>query len=237
MKKSNTPEISVIIPVLNEEENLKKLIPYLREEGGREEDIEIIVSDGGSSDRSVEVAESFGVKVLSSPRGRALQMNAGAGTARGRVLYFLHADSVPPVNFDALILNALENRTDAGCFRMQFDSPSLFLRFFAWFSRFNFPICRGGDQSLFITRELFDSLGGFDDRFRVYEDNEFVGRIYRMASFKVLPHELRTSARKYKLNGRVKLQYHFARIHWLYFRGKGPDVLYAYYDKHIKQTG
>ncbi|GGD53215.1 TIGR04283 family arsenosugar biosynthesis glycosyltransferase [Muriicola marianensis] len=237
MRKSDSPEISVIIPVLNEEENLQKLIPYLRQEAGSGEDVEIIVVDGGSSDHSVEVAESFGVRVLSAPRGRARQLNAGARVAQGKILYFLHADSVPPADYDGLILDALENKTQAGCFRLQFDSPSLFLRFFAWFSRFNFPICRGGDQSLFISRELFDTLRGFDERYRVYEDNEFVGRIYRRANFKVLPYELRTSARKYKLNGRFKLQYHFACIHWLYFRGKGPDALYAYYDKYIKQGG
>lgn len=236
MKKSSSPQISIIIPVLNEEENLKKLIPFLRNRAREADLLEIIVVDGGSSDSTSELALSLGAKVIPSPKGRALQMNAGAREARGRILYFLHADSFPPEHFDELIKQAFEKGSHAGCFRLKFDSQSLFLRFFAWFSRFNFQICRGGDQSLFISRSLFDSLGGFNEAYRVYEDNEFVGRIYRKANFRVLPFDLLTSARKYRLNGRFRLQYHFACIHYLYFRGRGPEVLYAYYNRHIRQA-
>ncbi len=234
MNNHDTPDISVIIPVLNEEENLKRLIPCLRDKAINPEKIEILVVDGGSADHSVKHAKAMEVRVLSSPRGRAFQMNAGARSARGKVLYFLHADSNPPEHFDRHILEALGKGADAGCFRLQFDSPSLFLRFFAWFSRLNFPICRGGDQSLFITRDLFESLGGFNERYRIYEDNEFVGRIYRKANFRVIPSNLCTSARKYHLNGRFRLQYHFAYIHYLYFSGKEPEELFAYYRRHIR---
>ena len=236
MKSNAKPDISVIIPVLNEEENLRKLIPYLLSKASYPQQLEIIVVDGGSSDNSVTTATSLGASVLSSAMGRACQMNTGADSARGSILYFLHADSFPPDQFDRIILEALDHNSVAGCFRLQFESSSHFLRFFAWFSRFNFPLCRGGDQSLFIARELFDSLGGFDERYRVYEDNEFIGRIYRKAGFTVLPFRLSTSVRKYTLNGRLRLQYHFAVIHFLYFLGKGPEVLHNYYHKHIKQA-
>lgn len=236
MKSKDRPVISVIIPVVNEAENLRLLIPGLASLAHSPEELEVIVVDGGSSDPSVATASSLGAVVLSSPKGRACQMNAGARVARGKMLYFLHADSLPPENFDKLILEAVEQGVDAGCFRLEFDSPSMFLSFFAWFSRFNLQVCRGGDQSLFITSELFNSLGGFDERYRVYEDNEFAGRIYRAARFRVLPQKVRTSARKYALNGRYKLQYHFARIHFLYFMGREPEALYAYYKKHIRQV-
>ncbi|MEZ2413333.1 TIGR04283 family arsenosugar biosynthesis glycosyltransferase [Muriicola sp. E247] len=234
MKKSEIPDISVVIPVINEEENLSRLIPYLKTAAESPEKIELIVVDGGSTDRSVEIATSLGAVVEISPRGRALQLNKGARLAKGDILYFLHADSFPPQAFDLLIRKANSRKSAAGCFRLEFDSSSRFLSIFAWFSRFNFLLCRGGDQSLFITKELFYSLGGFDERYRVYEDNEFIGRIYRESKFKVLPKKIKTSARKYRLNGFLKLQYHFARIHLLYFRGSRPEVLYAYYTRHVK---
>jgi rSAM/selenodomain-associated transferase 2 len=234
MRRSNLPDISVIIPVLNEEENLRKLIPYLCSRSTGPSEIEIIVADGGSTDGSVDIASALGVSVIRSPRGRARQMNAGASAAKGRVLYFLHADSFPPEKFDEMILNALDGRIEAGCFRLNFESKSIFLGFFAWFSRINLPLCRGGDQSLFITRSLFKTLGGFNERYAIYEDNEFIGRIYQKAKFRVLPYYLRTSARKYAQNGRFKLQYHFARIHLLHFMGRDPEILYDYYRKNIK---
>lgn len=236
MKKNDLPNISVIIPVLNEEENLGKLIPHIFSGITAHEELEIIIVDGGSTDQSVAVAASLGASVIKAPMGRASQMNAGARSARAKVLYFLHADSFPPAGFAKFILKAINDGASAGCFRLQFDSTSSFLGFFAWFSRFNYPICRGGDQSLFITRELFESLGGFDERYRVYEDNEFISRIYRQAKFKVLPHTLSTSARKYTLNGRFTLQYHFMRIHMLYYLGKGPEALHAYYQRKIKSN-
>ncbi|MBT8281218.1 MAG: glycosyltransferase family 2 protein, partial [Muriicola sp.] len=182
------------------------------------------------------MATSLGAIALTSPKGRASQMNKGARSAKGDILYFLHADSYPPEAYDRYIRNAILQYDTAGCFRLQFDSNSRFLDVFAWFSRFNFQICRGGDQSLFISKTQFDALGGFDERYRIYEDNEFIGRIYRESRFQVLPQKLKTSARKYRKNGLLRLQYHFARIHFLYYKGSQPEVLYAYYDKHIKSN-
>lgn len=234
MKKSDIPDISIVIPVINEEDNLSRLIPYLKTVAETPENMELIVVDGGSTDRSVEIATSLGAVVENSVQGRAFQLNKGARLAKGDILYFLHADSFPPQAFDRLIRKANSLKSEAGCFRLKFDSSSKFLGIFAWFSRFNFLLCRGGDQSLFITKNLFNSLGGFDESYRVYEDNEFIGRIYRVSKFKVLPQKIKTSARKYRLNGFIKLQYHFARIHLMYFRGYRPEVLYAYYNRHIK---
>ncbi|QBA65033.1 TIGR04283 family arsenosugar biosynthesis glycosyltransferase [Muriicola soli] len=236
MKKSDIQDISIIIPVINEEANLGRLIPYLRAVADTPEKLEFIVVDGGSSDNSMEVAIALGAIALSSPIGRASQMNRGARSAKGSILYFLHADSYPPQAYDSCIREAILHKDTAGCFRLQFDSRSRFLNLFAWFSRFNFQICRGGDQSLFITKTQFDALGGFDERYRIYEDNEFIGRIYNHSRFTVLPEKLKTSARKYRKNGLLRLQYHFARIHFLYYKGSRPEVLYAYYDKHIKSN-
>lgn len=226
--------ISVIIPILNEEATIGNLLWYLRQKVASKAIREIIVVDGGSKDGSVAVVEAYdNVRIVHAPKGRAKQMNRGASLARGPILYFLHADTHPPEDFAPWIEKAVALGSEAGCFRMRFDSDSKFLGFFAWFSRINLRICRGGDQSLYITRDLFQRLGGFNERYRIYEDSEFIGRIYRNTKFMVLPREVVTSARKYKQVGTVRLQYHFGMIHLKNFLGADPSNLYAYYRKKI----
>ena len=233
MKADNSIQLSIIIPVLNEEGTIGSLLQHLQLQAAQGEVLEILVVDGGSTDDTVKVAEAQGVRVVHSEKGRAVQMNVGATGAKGSILYFLHADTYPPKHFDSAITSAVSNKKQAGCFRMQFNSPSLFLSFFSWFTRFNIPLCRGGDQSLFITKKLFEELGGFNEAYRIYEDNEFIGRIYRQASFTVLTQEVVTSARKYEENGKWALQYHFTVVHLKKFLGAPPEKLYAYYHKNI----
>jgi len=234
MKENKLPKISIIIPVLNEEEALDKLLPYLQTKAANYDQLEVIVSDGGSSDNTISIAKKYSATCFNSVRGRASQMNAGAKKAKGQILYFLHADSLPPKHFDQTIISAINSGIPAGCFRLKFNISNRFLAFFAWFTRFNFPLCRGGDQSLFISQDLFTTLGGFNEAYRIYEDNEFIGRIYRKAGFRVLPQEVITSARKYKDNGTVRLQYHFAMVHLKKFAGASPESLFAYYNRHIR---
>jgi predicted glycosyltransferase involved in capsule biosynthesis len=149
------------------------------------------------------------------------------------VLYFLHADTFPPKNFDKIILSAIQKGNETGCFRMKFDSESKFLSFFSWFSRINHKICRGGDQSLFITKELFIRSGGYDESYKIYEDNEFIGRLYKLTNFIILPDQVRTSARKYEQIGKFKLQFYFGIIHLKNYLGANPEQLYQYYKRKI----
>jgi len=179
------------------------------------------------------IAENFGARVFSSNKGRAAQMNLGAAKAQGAVLYFLHADTLPPKDFDKHILKAIKDSYEAGCFQMKFDSDSRFLSFFAWFSRLNYKLCRGGDQSLFITKHLFENLNGFNEAYRIYEDNEFISRLYDHTRFKVLPQHVKTSARRYDNKGLFALQYHFGVMHLKNRLGEGPEELYQYYKEHI----
>lgn len=233
MRSDNPRNISIIIPVLNEEPHIGVLLSHIKKCGDHKIINEILVVDGGSSDRTKAIAAAMGAEVLQSAKGRAKQMNYGAKRAKSTLLYFLHADTLPPENFDNIILDAVKKGHEAGCFRMKFDHSSWFLRFFSWFSRLNHKICRGGDQSLFITRELFQNTGGFNEAYIIYEDNEFMGRLYEVTDFKILPQCVQTSARKYKEKGLVKLQYHFGIIHLKKFLGAGPDQLYDYYRRNI----
>jgi rSAM/selenodomain-associated transferase 2 len=231
--KPNNPQISIIIPVLNEEESIAKMLGYLRVNSSSKNIREILIVDGGSQDATISIASNYDVNVLNSSKGRAKQMNLGAKKAKGDILYFLHVDTLPPKDFDQSIIDAILNKNKAGCFQMKFDSNSNFLQFFAWFSRLNIKICRGGDQSLFITKNIFKKSGGFNEDYFIYEDNEFIGRLYEMIPFKILPLYVKTSARRYEEKGAMALQYHFGIIHLKNYFGAGPEKLYDYYKRKI----
>lgn len=231
--KPNNPQISIIIPALNEEVSIGRIIAYLKAKSSKKNIKEIIIVDGGSTDKTVAIASEHQVKIVRSPKGRAKQMNLGAQHASGAILYFLHVDTLPPPHFDSNIIEAYKAGDQAGCFQMKFDSQSPFLNFFAWFTRFNYKLCRGGDQSLFISKILFEKSGGFNEAYIIYEDNEFIGRIYELTSFKVISRPVKTSARRYEEHNKIRLQYHFGMIHLKNYLGAGPEQLYDYYKRKI----
>ena len=212
----DNPVISIIIPVLNEENYIKKVLECIAQNSSTNQIAEILVVDGGSNDNTLQEASQLGARVISAKKGRAAQMNLGARIATGDILYFLHVDTLPPKHFDRDILKAHIDGFQVGCFRMRFDSNHPILRFFAWCTRINTQICRGGDQSLFITKYLFKRVNGFDESYSIYEDNEFVRRIYKVANFKILPNTVKTSARRYRKKGIMTLQCHFGMIHLKY---------------------
>ncbi|MBA3986955.1 MAG: TIGR04283 family arsenosugar biosynthesis glycosyltransferase [Flavobacteriales bacterium] len=228
-------KISIIIPVLNEEEHISFLISYLKKNSSSKNISEIIVVDGGSTDGTFMIAEAENAVVISSKKGRAKQLNRGAKIATGDVLYFLHADSLPPKNFDVEIVQAVQNGHLAGCFRLKFDSNHWWLKLAGWFTRFNWSNCRGGDQSQFITKALFEDIGGYDESFLIYEDNILIKELYKRNHFTVIPKTIITSARLYKEKGIWTLQYHFWAIHLKKRTGATAEELYAYYAKNIKQ--
>jgi len=226
--------ISIIIPILNEEKTIGELIHHLLKNSSEENISEIIVVDGGSTDNSELIVQQFkDALFLKSEKGRAKQMNLGAQNAKGTILYFLHADSFPPKQFDQLIINEVENGNFAGCFKMKFDSTHWWLKLAGWFTQFNWKACRGGDQSLFITRDLFIRIEGFDERFVVYEDNDLINKLYAMKQFVIIQQWITTSARRYTTNGVWKLQYHFWMIYIKKWFGAPADELFEYYKKYI----
>ena len=160
--------LSVIIPVFNEAQNIKRLLDYLIENKHDDVPTEVIVVDGGSRDRSVEIVSEIASKnkdihILKSEKGRAKQMNMGAKKAKYKILYFLHADTFPPKNYNKIISKHIGNGASSGCFKMKFDSQHWWLVFSGWLTHFNLKICRGGDQSLFVTKEVFNQLNGYDE--------------------------------------------------------------------------
>lgn len=231
--------ISIVIPVLNEAETIEDLLQHISENVLATSVSEIVVVDGGSDDNSRDIVTRFAdnslinVVSVSSNKGRAKQMNAGAKISTGSILYFLHADSYPPNGFDSLIISEVEKGNSAGCFRLKFDSNHPVLRISQWFTRFNFNFCRGGDQSLFVTRNAFDELNGYNESYTIYEDCEFINRIYAKYKFVIINDRLTTSARKYEQQGTVKLQYHFFVIHLKKMLGASAETLSQYYQKHI----
>lgn len=227
------PSISIIIPVLNEAEYMAKVLLTISKNSVSGQIHEILVVDGGSTDTTPTIALAHGAKLIYGKKGRAAQMNLGAQQATGTILYFLHVDSLPPKGFDRSILQAFKEEKIAGCFQMRFNSSSKFLKFFAWCTKINHEICRGGDQSLFVDRKLFFNCGGFDETYTIYEDNEFIQRLYKRVPFTILPSKVTTSARRYEEKGIVRLQWHFGIIHLKHYLGARPGNLYQYYKKHI----
>jgi|TARA_R100000306_G_scaffold219_3_gene454 rSAM/selenodomain-associated transferase 2 len=235
--------LSIILPVLNEAETITELLNYLSENLSGENDIELILVDGGSSDGTQDIILAFKpnrflkpVRFIESDKGRARQMNRGAQAASGEILYFLHADSFPPKNFDRYILSEVKKGNPAGCFRMKFDSDHWWLKLAGWLTQFRWRACRGGDQSQFITKELFEEIGGFDETYTIYEDNILINELYKRKKFVVIQKCITTSARLYRQKGVWNLQYHFWTIYVKRWFGADADELYQYYLKHIKQA-
>tara|TARA_R110002049_G_scaffold279949_1_gene459099 strand:+ start:64232 stop:64927 length:696 start_codon:yes stop_codon:yes gene_type:complete len=229
-----THKISIIIPTLNEADHIANLLKYLIHSSSKENISDIIVVDGGSDDDTQHVVSGFkNIILLSSEKGRAKQMNVGAKSATGNILYFLHADSFPPKNFDASIINEVQKGNQAGCFRMQFDSNHWWLCLAGWLTKFNWRTCRGGDQSQYITKTVFDNIGGFDERYIIYEDNILINELYSRKQFVVINKKIKTSARLYRKHGIWKLQYHFWAIYVKKWLGASADDIHSYYKKHI----
>ena len=227
-------EISIIIPVLNEAETISDLIQHLLNNSSKENIFEIIIVDGGSSDGSQKIVSKFSeVKLITSEKGRAKQMNYGANKASGTILYFLHADSFPPKHYDKLIVSEVDKGNLAGCFKMKFDSNHWWLQLAGWLTQFSWKACRGGDQSQFITKKLFNELNGFDETYSVYEDYDLINKLYAKNQFVVIQELLTTSARRYDANGIWKLQYHFLTIYIKKFFGASAEELHQYYIKNI----
>lgn len=230
------PKISIIIPTLNEEKNLKKLLPHLIRMDKKSMIKEIIIADGGSQDQTIAYAISFGAKVVQIDKGRAKQMNAGAKKATGEILHFIHADSFPPVNFTNDVLSKIIEGADYGCFRSLFQTTNKFLRINSYFTRFKGIIFRGGGQTLFVKKALFNKAGGYNESLIVMEEYELLRRLRKLGRFEIIQKSILVSVRNYEKNGYVRLQFIYALIFIGFFLGITQPTLAKFYRYFIKNS-
>ena len=220
------PWLSIVIPTLNEEIPLGALLEHLVGHQG----VQVVVADGESSDRTAEVARSFGVETISVARGRARQMNAGAARAKGWALLFLHADTRPPARFDLLVQRALDTGATGGSFGFSVDEHSPFLRFITGTT--NFRSRRMGvvfgDQGIFAQAEAFRRVGGFPDQ-PIMEDYELVRRLRGIGEFRLLNEVVVTSARRWRHVGAVRNSLVNVVITWAYVLRVPPARLQRWY--------
>lgn len=223
--------ISVIIPTLNESAYIAQRVEFIRNYGG-EAVIEIIVVDGQSTDETRSTASAAGANVLTSPiQSRAAQMNYGAQHARGEVLYFVHADVQLIPSFVQDIGNVLKDGYVAGCYRYQFDVDKIMLKVMAFFTRFDGIMCRGGDQTLCVKKEVFLALKGFDEYYTIMEDYDFIIRLKKNYKFKVIQKDVMVSARKYEMNSWLRVQSANLIIFIMFFLKRTPNEMKNMYKK------
>ena len=238
MSEGFTPAlaVSIIIPTFNEADQIGNLVRRLQALCGPDPALEIVVADGHSTDETTTLAQAAGARVVRCPRkGRAAQLNFGAASSTGAILYFLHADSYPPPGFLTAIRQVVAAGYGSGCYRLAFNHSHWLLQASAWFTRFNVNLFRFGDQSLFARRDVFEQAGGYSEKLLVLEDQEIIGRLRRYGRFRILPGVVTTSARKYLDNGVIRLQSIFGLICVLYRFGVSQTNLVRVYRALIRQ--
>jgi rSAM/selenodomain-associated transferase 2 len=226
--------LSVIIPTFNEEQNVGELIKLIHQYGGNTLK-EIIVSDAGSSDKTVEVACNCGAVIVNNKRkSRSAQMNSAAAIAQGSVLYFVHADVLPPESFAKDIIQAINEGYKMGAYRSRFNEKSRRLQLNAWMTRFKLLFCRGGDQTLFVTRKHFQELNGFDETYVIMEDYDIIQRSWRNNKFKVFDKTVLISTRKYNSNSFLLVNLVNLWMFILYYVGTNPERMAKTYKRLLK---
>jgi len=229
-------KVSIIIPVYNEEETIEKLLLHLQN-CVIGHDSEIIVVDGASTDKTMEVVKCCGVRFIAcNKKGRAAQMNFGVEHTDGEILYFVHADSIPPTSFIDDIYQSVENGFDAGCYRFRFDSGHPLLKANSYFTRFDRLMCRGGDQTLFVKRSVFEELGGYKEHYLIMEDFDLIQQLRKNYAFKIIPKDVIVSARKYENNSYLKVNFVNLVIFLMYFTGVSQETMVHAYKELIHKT-
>jgi len=222
-----TQTISVVIPTLNEAEDIVRTIQSVQRVPG----VEIIVVDGGSTDETVRRAVTCGAKVLSVAPGRAMQMNIGAREAVGDILLFLHADTRPPQGFEDHVRRVLiPPDTVAGAFSLGIDANAAGLRIIErltnWRSRhLQMPY---GDQGIFLPAEHFRAMGGFPET-PFMEDFEFMRRLRKRGRIVIVPVQVRTSGRRWRSLGILRTTFINQTVILGYLAGVAPSRLARWY--------
>ena len=222
-----SPRVSVVIPTLDEEEHLEATLESVT----REPDTEVIVVDGGSSDRTAEVALAGGVRLLTTTAQRARQMNAGAAAASAPALLFLHGDTRVPPGFSNQVLELLAGSgTAAGAFRLTVAGSGWGLRVIEGLANARSRLLHlpYGDQGLFVMADLFRRLGGFPD-LPIMEDVVFVRRLNRRGRIAIAPCSALTSDRRWRRLGILRTTLVNQVVLTGFFLGVDPARLAGWY--------
>lgn len=226
--------LSIIIPTFNEEAHIGKLISYLRCHANGNL-AEVIVSDGGSTDLTCEIARAEGARVIqSAQKGRAAQMNNGAIGASGALLYFVHADTLPPPTYMHDIIRAVQQGADLGRYVSAYQSSSRLLKLNALLSYLDTFAGMGGDQTLFIRALFFQQTGGFDTSMKIMEEFEFCARARKAGRYMIIRKPVLISARKYEKNGWLRVQRANFMIVRMYLKGATQQQMTEYYKAYLK---
>jgi len=197
--------ISVIIPTLNEENHISTILSFLHTTSTSL--TEVIVADGGSTDRTIDIIKEFeNVKLLRcAKKCRSFQMNEAAEQAAGDILYFVHADVIPPSTWEKDLRSAFDENKPIGGYRFKFDSNRPLLLFNSFMTRLNILSFRGGDQTLYISRKLFQELEGYPD-WEIMEEYELIKRARKVGvRYNLIQKDVLVSARKYEKNSYFKI--------------------------------
>jgi rSAM/selenodomain-associated transferase 2 len=218
--------ISIIIPTLNEESNIKAVINSIQSHN-----IEIIVVDGGSEDKTLLIAKSLDVKVVVSSPGRANQMNTGAMVASGEILLFLHADTRLPIRFDEMVRRTLAKPgIVAGAFALQIDAPDWGLRLVEFGVKWRSHLWQMpyGDQAIFLTKDVFQKVGNFP-QIPIMEDFELMRKLKSLGKIYLLPTPVITSPRRWLKKGILQTTILNQIIVIAYLLGVSPNRICNWY--------
>jgi len=228
--------VSIVIPVLDEESEivdaLQALAP-LRERG-----VEVLVVDGGSRDRTAALARPLCDRVITAPRGRALQMNAGAAAARGQILVFLHADTRLPPGADQLLADALaRSGRDWGRFDVTIAGKHPLFRIVSTMMNLRSRLTgiATGDQAIFVTRKAFAAAGTFPF-IPLMEDIVFSRRMKQIGKPVCLKARVLTSGRRWEKHGVLRTILLMSRLRLAFFFGADPDRLAERYGYTQRQS-
>jgi len=218
--------ISVIIPTLNEESHIEKTLQSVIKQEGN---YEFYVVDGGSTDNTVVIAKRYAC-VISSKRGRAIQMNAGAKLCKGDILLFLHADTLLPDNAFREIRKRMKDDTVVGgSFYIEFDADNFILRGISFISRFDFRIFHFGDQGIFVRRDVFQALRGYKE-IPIMEDYDFYKRLAGQGKVVLLRMPVISSARRFVKKGVVRQLLINKLVVLSYWAGVDIQTIKRFYD-------
>lgn len=220
-------QISIVLPVLNEAQHLVSRLQALQ---GQRDRCQLLLVDGGSDDDSRRLAEPWVDKVILSPRGRALQMNAGAAQAEATVLLFLHVDTQLPANAVDLIHQAMAQGFEWGRFDVALDSPQPMFKLIALMMNLRSRLTgiATGDQGLFMTQRAFQAVGGFP-AIALMEDIAISRKLKQLGKPACLRTKILTSARRWQQHGILKTILLMWRLRLAYFFGADPSDLSGRY--------